>query len=375
MAGDKENRPSLLRETPLLMLMDGHAMVHRAWHGIQSPMTLSKTNEDVRGVYAFANTFIKAIQEWEPTHCAIAFDMSAPTFRHIQFPEYKAQRPETPDGLRAQFPWARRLMEAFNVPIFEVEEFEADDVLGTLSRQATEQGMETIILTGDTDTLQLVSPSVRVVLSRGIQERTIYDEVAVRERYGGLGPEQQPDVKALEGDTSDNIPGVPGVGRKTAVKLIQEFGSIQGIYSDIDSVIPPRIREAVASHEARVRQGLELTTIVTDVPITLDTESCRFWQYDREQCGWPSPGPGVQEHSVQGAGGHTPTGAAVPGSAHGGGGCRGEGRVLYSLRCGASGGRHIGDEGCRQLHLRRGDYGERPSGFGPGGRVSLGGFG
>ena len=165
MAGDKENRPSLLRETPLLMLMDGHAMVHRAWHGIQSPMTLSKTNEDVRGVYAFANTFIKAIQEWEPTHCAIAFDMSAPTFRHIQFPEYKAQRPETPDGLRAQFPWARRLMEAFNVPIFEVEEFEADDVLGTLSRQATEQGMETIILTGDTDTLQLVSPSVRVVLS------------------------------------------------------------------------------------------------------------------------------------------------------------------------------------------------------------------
>ena len=331
MAGDKENRPSLLRETPLLMLMDGHAMVHRAWHGIQSPMTLSKTNEDVRGVYAFANTFIKAIQEWEPTHCAIAFDMSAPTFRHIQFPEYKAQRPETPDGLRAQFPWARRLMEAFNVPIFEVEEFEADDVLGTLSRQATEQGMETIILTGDTDTLQLVSPSVRVVLSRGIQERTIYDEVAVRERYGGLGPEQQPDVKALEGDTSDNIPGVPGVGRKTAVKLILEFGSIQGIYSDIDSVVPPRIREAVASHEARVRQGLELTTIVTDCAHHPGHRVLPLLAVRPRAGGWPSPGPGVQEHSVQGAGGHTPTGAAVPGNAHGGGGCRGEGRVLYSL--------------------------------------------
>ncbi len=283
MTGDNENRPSLMRETPLLMLMDGHAMVHRAWHGIQQPLTLSKTNEDVRGVYAFANTFIKAIQEWEPTHCAIAFDMSAPTFRHIQYPEYKAQRPETPDGLRAQFPWVRRLMEVFKIPIFETEEYEADDILGTLCRQATEQGMETIILTGDTDTLQLVSPSVRVVLSRGIQDRAIYDEVAVRERYGGLGPEHQPDVKALEGDTSDNIPGVPKVGRKTAIKLIQDFGSIGGLYSNIDSVVPPRVREAVASHEAEVRQGLELTTIVTSVPVTLDPDACRFWQYDREQ--------------------------------------------------------------------------------------------
>ena len=284
MTGDNENRPSLIRETPpLLMLMDGHAMVHRAWHGIQSPLTLSKTNEDVRGVYAFANTFIKAIQEWEPTHCAIAFDMSAPTFRHVQYPEYKAHRPETPDGLRAQFPWVRRLMEAFNVPIFEVEEYEADDVLGTLSRQATEQGMETIILTGDTDTLQLVSPSVRVVLSRGVQDRAIFDVAAVRERYGGLEPGQQPDVKALEGDTSDNIPGVPKVGRKTAVKLIQDFGSIEGVYAGIDSVTPPRVREAVASHEAEVRQGLELTTIVTQVPITLEPEGCRFWQYNRDQ--------------------------------------------------------------------------------------------
>ena len=284
MTGDNENRPSLIRETPpLLMLMDGHAMVHRAWHGIQSPLTLSKTNEDVRGVYAFANTFIKAIQEWEPTHCAIAFDMSAPTFRHIQYPEYKAQRPETPDGLRAQFPWVRRLMEAFNVPIFEVEEYEADDVLGTLCRQATEQGMETIILTGDTDTLQLVSPSVRVVLSRGVQDRAIFDVAAVRERYGGLEPGQQPDVKALEGDTSDNIPGVPKVGRKTAVKLIQDFGSIEGLYAGIDSVTPPRVRDALASYEAEVRQGLELTTIVTQVPITLDSEGCRFWQYNRDQ--------------------------------------------------------------------------------------------
>ena len=333
MPEDNENRPSLMKETPLLMLMDGHAMVHRAWHGIQTPLTLSKTNEDVRGVYAFANTFIKAIQEWEPTHCAIAFDMSAPTFRHLQYPEYKAQRPETPDGLRAQFPWVRRLMEVFKIPIFEQEEFEADDILGTLCRQATEQGMETIILTGDTDTLQLVSPSVRVVLSSGIQGRDIYDEVAVRERYGGLSPGQQPDIKALEGDTSDNIPGVPKVGRKTAVKLIQDFGSIEGLYTNIDSVLPPRVREAVASHEAEVRQGLELTTIVTSVPVTLDSGGLPVLAVRPRASGRPAPGPGVQEHSVPGAGGRRQRGAAVPGRAHGGGGSRcGAGRVHHRLR-------------------------------------------
>ena len=223
----------LLPEKPLLMLMDGHAMVHRAWHAIQSPLTLRSTNEDVRGVFAFTNTFIRAIQEWRPTHCAIAFDMDVPTFRHVRFAEYKAQRPSTPPDLRNQFPWVRRLMEAFNVPIFEIEEFEADDVLGTLCRQATELGMDTIILTGDTDTLQLVSPTVRVALNRSVQDRIIYDLAGVRERYGGLEPDRQPHVKALQGDSSDNIRGVPGVGVKTAVKLIVDYGSIDGLYENL----------------------------------------------------------------------------------------------------------------------------------------------
>ena len=273
----------LLPEKPLLMLMDGHAMVHRAWHAIQMPLTLSKTDEDVRGVYGFANAFIKAIQEWRPTHCAIAFDLPTPTFRHLLYDEYKAQRPSTPPELRAQFPWVRRLMEAFNIPIFEVEAYEGDDVLGTLCRQATEQDMDTIVLTGDTDTLQLVSPTVRVALNRSIQDRVIYDEAAVRERYGGLSPSQQPHVKALQGDASDNIRGVPGIGVKTAIKLIQDHGSIEGLYSNLDSVLPARIHDLLATHEADARQGLELTTIVTEVPITLDAEVSRFWRYDREE--------------------------------------------------------------------------------------------
>ncbi|MDP6494415.1 MAG: DNA polymerase, partial [Dehalococcoidia bacterium] len=283
MPSNKAEPMPLLSEKPLLLLMDGHAMVHRAWHAIPSPLTLSKTEEDVRGVFGFANAFIKAIQEWRPTHCAIAFDMSVPTFRHIKYAEYKAQRPETPQDLRAQFPWVRRLMEAFNIPIFEMEEYEADDVLGTLSRQATEQDMDTIILTGDTDTLQLVSPTVRVALNRSIQDRIIYDLAAVKERYGGLTPDQQPHIKALQGDTSDNIKGVPGIGVKTAIKLIQDYGSIDGLYENLESVTPSRIRDLLVTHEADARQGLDLTTIVTEVPITLDTEVCRFWRYDREK--------------------------------------------------------------------------------------------
>ena len=265
------------------MLMDGHALVHRAWHAIQTPLTIRGTGEDVRGVYSFANSFIKSIQEWKPTHCAIAFDPPGPTFRHEQYADYKAQRPETPEGLRDQFPWVRRLMEAFNIPIFEVEGYEGDDVLGTICRQATEQDIETIILTGDTDTLQLVSPWVRVALNRSTQDRVIYDELAVREKYGGLSPRQQPEVKALQGDVSDNIRGVPGIGAKTAIKLIQDYGSIDGLYANLDAVLPPRIRELLAAHEADARQGLELTTIVNEVPIVLNTDECRFWRYDREQ--------------------------------------------------------------------------------------------
>jgi DNA polymerase-1 len=279
----KADSSHLFPEKPLLMLMDGHALVHRAWHAIQTPLTIRRTGEDVRGVYSFANSFIKSIQEWKPTHCVIAFDPPGPTFRHVQYAEYKAQRPETPQGLRDQFPWVRRLMEAFNVPIFEVDGYEADDVLGTICRQAAEQDIETIILTGDADTLQLVSPWVRVALNRSTQDRVIYDEVAVRERYGGLSPRQQPEIKALQGDASDNIRGVPGIGAKTAIKLIQDYGSIDGLYANLHAVLPPRIRELLTDHEAEARQGLELTTIVKDVPIVLNTDECRFWRYDREE--------------------------------------------------------------------------------------------
>ena len=286
---DNRERPqapsqgTLLQQRPLLMLMDGHAMVHRAYHAIQQAMTVRGTGEEVRGVYGFTNAFLRALSDWNPTHCAIAFDMRGPTFRHKQFKEYKAQRPETAPELLAQFPRVRQIMEAFGVPIYEMEGYEGDDVLGTLCHQAEEAGVDTVILTGDTDTLQLVSPSVRVALHYSIQERKVYDELAVRERYGGLGSDKVPDIKALQGDASDNIPGVPGIGAKTAVKLIQQFGSLEGLYEGIDQVTPPRIQQLVRDHKEQAFQGKDLTTIVRDMPIKLDLEAMRFDDFDRDK--------------------------------------------------------------------------------------------
>ncbi len=199
---------------PLLVLMDGHAMVHRAFHAIsvRAPLTVSATGEDITGVYGFTNVFLRALQEWNPKYCAIAFDTSAPTFRHKQFEAYKAQRAPMPPELRPQFDRVKQLMRAFGVPVFELDGFEADDLIGTISRQAEALGVETIILTGDRDTFQLVSPKVKVDLSYSVQERKIYDEEQLAARYSGLTAAQQPDFKALLGDTSDNIPGVPKVG-------------------------------------------------------------------------------------------------------------------------------------------------------------------
>ncbi len=270
-------------EQPLLLLMDGHALVHRSYHAITTSLTIRKTGEEVRGVYGFANTFLKVLEDRRPTHCAIAFDLPTPTIRHRAYAAYKAQRPSMPDELRGQFPWIKHLMETFQVPIFEMDGYEADDILGTLCRLAEEKRVQTLVLTGDSDTLQLVSPLVRVLMFMGVQNQVIFDEVKVAERYGGLKPFQQPDVKALQGDVSDNIPGVPSIGAKTAIKLIQQFGDIEGLYNHLPDVAPARVREALEEHRDKAVQGKWLTTIVRDLPLELDMEACAFWKYDRQE--------------------------------------------------------------------------------------------
>jgi len=204
---------------PLLVLFDGNAIVHRAFHALP-PLTLTKTGEMIGAVYGFALILLKAINELKPTHYAIAFDKKAPTFRHKMFDQYKAQRPPTPDELINQLGRVRQLVNAFHIPIFELDDYEADDVLGTLSRQASQQDIDTIIVTGDADAMQLVSPRVKVLTPRrAFGDTMLYDETAVSQKYG-IKPEQITDFKALKGDSSDNIPGVPGIGEKTAVRLI-----------------------------------------------------------------------------------------------------------------------------------------------------------
>jgi DNA polymerase-1 len=271
-------------DQPLLMLMDGHAMVHRAFRAIsvQRNLTVSATGEDVTGVYGFTNVFLRALQDWNPTHCAIAFDTSAPTFRHQRFEEYKAQRAPAPPELRPQFQRVKDLMKAFGVPIFEVEGYEADDVIGTLSRQAEEQGIDVVILTGDRDTFQLISPRVRVDLASSIQERRVYDEAELQARYSGLTAAQQPDFKALLGDSSDNIPGVPRVGEKRAIGLLNDYRDLESIYQHLDEVKPPSVRQSLQENRERAFENRVLMTIDRHAPVELDREACRFGQFNRQ---------------------------------------------------------------------------------------------
>ncbi len=272
----------MAKEKPLLLLFDGNALVHRAFHAIP-PLTISRTGEMVNAVQGFASTLLKVLNEIKPTHWAIAFDPPTPTFRHEKFEDYKAQRPKTPEELISQIKRVHQLADAFNIPTFEIDGYEADDVLGTLSLQASRQNADTLIVTGDNDMLQVVSPSTKVMSPRrGFSDTVIYDEAGVEEKYG-ISPGQLADFKALTGDTSDNIPGIPGIGDKTAAKLLRQFDSLDGIYTHIDEVTPEKLQALLRDHKDRALRNKELATIVTDVPMTLNLDACQVSAYDRQQ--------------------------------------------------------------------------------------------
>ena len=271
-------------KTPRLVLFDGNALVHRAYHALP-PLSVRSTGELVGAVFGFAQILLKALNELQPTHYAIAFDKAAPTFRHVMFGEYKATRKETPSELVGQFGRVRELVEAFKMPIYELEGFEADDILGTLAKQASEQGIDAVIVTGDADVMQLVTDKVKVFYPRAgrtFSDADLFNEAAVEAKYG-IKPRYMVDFKALKGDPSDNIPGVPGVGDKTAVKLILQFGSLEQIYEHINEVTPPRLQELLRKHEATARQSKDLSTIATDAPVKLDLEQMAAANYDRAQ--------------------------------------------------------------------------------------------
>ena len=271
------------KQKPRLVILDGHGIIHRAYHAFKEPLTVRKTGEVVSAVFGFANTLLTVLDELQPSHIAVALDPPGPTFRHEKDETYKAQREATPDDLVAQFGRVEELIRAFNIPIYVVDGFEADDVLGTLAKQAEEAGVETFLVTLDSDIVQLVREGVQVFMFRPYQRDTvIYDARGAKERYG-VEPQQLTDLKGLKGDASDNISGVPGIGDKTAVKLIGQFGSIENLYEHLDEVASEKQRENLREHEALARHSKEMATIHTGVPVTLDLDACQVTHYDREQ--------------------------------------------------------------------------------------------
>jgi DNA polymerase I len=261
-----------------LILIDGHAIIHRAFHAVPEGLSTS-IGEPVNATFGFTSMLMKALQEERPDYIAVTFDRPSPTFRHVEYALYKAHRPALPDNMKPQFARIREVVQAFGIKIYEKDGFEADDVLGTLSVQADALGVDTIIYTGDMDTLQLVTNHVLVkVAKRGITEVTEYNEKGVEARYG-FAPQKLPDFKGLAGDKSDNIPGVPGIGEKTASRLIAEYGDLETLLTHLYE-LKPKEQKLLSDFSAQARQSKHLATIVLNVPVQLDLMACSLTHID-----------------------------------------------------------------------------------------------
>ncbi|MDP3792247.1 MAG: DNA polymerase I [bacterium] len=260
-----------------LVVIDSNALVHRAFHALPPTLTSSKgvlTN----AVYGFTSVLLKMLKDLKPDYVVATYDLAGPTFRHEEFQEYKAHREKAPDELYNQIPLTKNILTAFGIPIYEKQGFEADDLIGTLSEKTKkEKDLQTIIVTGDLDTLQLVDNDKVVVftLRKGLADTVVYNQEEVKKRYGIL-PEQVVDFKGLKGDPSDNIPGVPGIGERTASSLIQEFGSIEELYKKLESKktkLSLKLIEKLTENKDQAFFSKKLATIVRDVPIDFSIEA------------------------------------------------------------------------------------------------------
>lgn len=270
-----------------LLLIDSHAFLHRAFHALP-PLTTS-AGVQVGAVYGFFLAFFKAIKEFQPEYVVSAFDMAAPTFRHKEFAAYKATRPKTPDELITQFGLLRKTLEKIGVPVLSAEGYEADDVIGTVvSRASQGEDLETIILTGDMDAAQLVADRVMVSVPRkGVQDSVLYTLSSMREKFGGLEPAQIADYKGLRGDPADNIPGVKGIGEKTAISLLLRHGSLEALYAALErgmtEGISPAVLFALRAHREEAFQGRRLATIERTVPLDFSLEKAKRSRWSLEK--------------------------------------------------------------------------------------------
>lgn len=261
-----------------LVIIDGNSLINRAFYAL--PDFTTREGLHTNAIYGFTTMLFKIIENYEPTHISVAFDLKAPTFRHKQYKEYKANRSKMADELRQQMQPLKELLDAFNIHRMELEGFEADDLIGTLSKLAEENEFKTFIVTGDKDALQLASQDTKVLITKkGISELEEYTDQEVIDKYE-LTPLQFIDLKGLMGDKSDNIPGVPGIGEKTGIKLLKQFGSVENLIMNTDS-LKGKQKEKIEENSEIAVLSKKLATIVRDIPLEIDLDELRFGDYDK----------------------------------------------------------------------------------------------
>lgn len=283
------------------VLIDGHAVLHRAYHAFPKTLT-TRRGELVNAVYGFTRILLSVLKDLNPEYCAVAFDLPLPTFRHKEFIGYQMKRPAMDKELKDQIERVKQVLEALGIPYFAVPGYEADDIIGTLAYRVTKKAFgtksrrgeadkdkekkiaaEVIIVTGDRDIMQIADKNIKIYfLRRGGTEAEIFDAAGVR-NFLGIRPAQVADYKGLAGDASDNYPGVAGIGPKTAVELIDKYGSLEEIYRQISKIGDPRLKEKLVAGRESAFLSKKLATIATDVPVKFNLSSCRVADYDREK--------------------------------------------------------------------------------------------
>lgn len=262
-----------------IALIDGNSLINRAYYAMRNPM-ITREGIYTQGIFGFINMLDKIIKDYQPEYMAIAFDMKAPTFRHSQYDQYKAGRKRMPEELAMEIPILKDILDAMRITRLELEGYEADDIIGTLVRMGEEEGLEPLVFTGDRDQLQLATDTAKIIYTkRGVSEFDLYDRESFIEEYG-FTPLQFIDYKGLAGDSSDNIPGIPGVGAKTATKLIREYGSVESIIENVDSIKPAGLQAKVRDNAAQAMMSKRLATIFTAVPLEMTINECLLQEPD-----------------------------------------------------------------------------------------------
>ncbi|MDO5442013.1 MAG: DNA polymerase, partial [Bacillota bacterium] len=265
-----------------LIIIDGNSLINRAYYAIQKPM-ITADGFYTQGIYGFLSMLYKIQNDYKPTHMLVAFDRKAPTFRHLEFKEYKAGRNKMPEELAMEMPVLKEVLDAMGIFRYEEDGWEADDIIGTTAKLAEAANIDAYIITGDRDALQLATDTTRVIYTkRGISEFKLYDDAAMQEEYG-FDHIQFIDYKGLRGDTSDNIPGIAGVGDKTATKLIQQFGSIENMLQHTDEIESAKLREKIEDGAMQAMMSKRLATIVTNIPVEYTIDDLKLKKQDTKK--------------------------------------------------------------------------------------------